>query len=63
MLLRLSSLAFTGMVTLLRLLPMSTTDQDIEIPVLRHPLAVLQRRVDTPRLTPRTGRFSPPCST
>ncbi len=51
MLLRLSYLALTGMVTLLRLLPMSNTDKDIEIIALRHQLAVLQRRVDKPRLT------------
>jgi putative transposase len=40
-LLRLSYLAFTGMVTLLRVLPMSNTDKDIEILVLRHQLTVL----------------------
>jgi hypothetical protein len=62
-LLRLSYLALTGMVTLLRLLPMSNTGKDIEILALRHQLAVLQRRVDKPRLTRPTGRFSPPCST
>jgi putative transposase len=50
-LLRLSYLALTGMVTLLRLLAMSNTDKDIEILTLRHQLAVLQRRVDKPRLT------------
>lgn len=63
MLLRLSYLALTGMVTLLRLLPMSNTDKDIEILVLRHQLAVLQRRIDKPGSPHRTGRFSPPCST
>jgi hypothetical protein len=50
-LLRLSYLALTGMVTLLRLVPMSNADKDIEILVLRHQLAVLRRRVDKPRLT------------
>ena len=63
MLLRLSYLALTGMVTLLRLLPMSNADKDIEILALRHQLAVLQRRVDKPRLTPPPGRSSLPCST
>ncbi|TWP51731.1 DDE-type integrase/transposase/recombinase [Lentzea tibetensis] len=51
MLLRLSYLALTGMVTCLRLLPLSSTDKDIEILVLRHQLAILQRQVDKPRLT------------
>ncbi|HET9254929.1 MAG TPA: integrase core domain-containing protein [Pseudonocardiaceae bacterium] len=51
MLLRLSHLALTGMVTLLRLLAMSRADKDVEILVLRHQLAVLQRRIDKPRLT------------
>jgi putative transposase len=50
-LLRLSYLALTGMVTLLRLLALSNADKDIEILTLRHQLAVLQRRVDKPRLT------------
>jgi transposase InsO family protein len=56
-LLRLSYLALIGMVTLLRLLPMSNTDKDIEILALRHQLAVLQRRVDKPRLTPPDRAF------
>jgi putative transposase len=56
-LLRLSYLALTGMVTLLRLLPMSNTDKDIEILVLRHQLAVLQHRVDKPRLTSADRAF------
>ena len=56
-LLRLSYLARTGMVTLLRLLPMSNTDKDIEILVLRHQLAVLQRRVDKPRFAPPDRAF------
>jgi transposase InsO family protein len=51
MLLRLSYLALTGMIRFLRLLVMSNTDKDIEILALRHQLAVLQRRVDKPRLT------------
>jgi putative transposase len=56
-LLRLSYLALIGMVTLLRLLPMSNADKDIEILALRHQLAVLQRRVDKPRLTPPDRAF------
>jgi putative transposase len=56
-LLRLSYLALTGMVTLLRLLPISNTDKDIEILVLRHQLAVLQRRVDKLRLTSADRAF------
>jgi hypothetical protein len=42
-LLRLFYLALTGIVTFLRLLPMSSTDKNIEILTLRHQLAVLQR--------------------
>ena len=36
---------------MIRLLPMSGTDKDIEILTLRHQLAILQRQIDTPRLT------------
>ncbi len=51
MLLRLSYLALTGMITMLRLLAMSNADKDVEILTLRHQLAVLQRQIDKPRLT------------
>ena len=57
MLLRLSYLALTSMITLMRLLAMSNTDKDIEILALRHQLAVLQRRVDKPRFTPPDRAF------
>jgi hypothetical protein len=56
-LLRLSYLALTGMVTLLRSLARSNADNDVEILVLRHQLAVLQRRVDKPRLTSADRAF------
>ena len=55
--LRLSYLVLPGMVTLLQLLPMSSTDKNIEILALRHQLTVLQRRVDKPRFTPPDRAF------
>src|SRR5258708_7814196 len=45
------------MFAFLRLLPMSSTDKDIEILALRHQLPVLQRHVDKPRLTPPDRAF------
>jgi hypothetical protein len=51
MLLRLAYRAATTAVTLLRLLPMSDRDKDIEILALRHPLMVLQRQVGKPAFT------------
>jgi putative transposase len=51
-LLRLPYLALTSVFTAIRLLPMSDTNKDIEILTLRHQLAILQRHVDKPRLTP-----------
>ena len=57
MLLRLSYLVLTSMVTLLRLLPMSSTDKNIEILTLRHQLTVLQRQIDKPRFTPPDRAF------
>jgi putative transposase len=56
-LLRLSYLALTGMVTFLRLLPMSNIDKDIEILALHHQLAILQRQVSKPRFTPPDRAF------
>jgi hypothetical protein len=37
-------LALTSVFTVIRLLPMSDTDKDIEILTLRHQLAILQRQ-------------------
>jgi hypothetical protein len=54
---RLPYLALTGMVAFLQLLPMSSTDKDIEILALRHQLAVLQRQIDKPRFTPPDRAF------
>src|SRR5258707_14574756 len=45
------------MIALIRLLPMSGTDKDIEILALRHQLAILQRQIDKPRLTPPDRAF------
>jgi putative transposase len=57
MLLRLPYLALTGVVTLIRLLPMSDLDKNVEILTLRHQLAILQRQIDKPRLTPPDRAF------
>ncbi|MEV0132574.1 integrase core domain-containing protein [Dactylosporangium sp. NPDC050688] len=51
MLLRLAYLAATNAFALLRLLPMSDRDKDIEILALRHQLLVLQRQVGKPTFT------------
>lgn len=51
MLLHLACLAATNAFALLRLLPMSDRDQDIEILALRHQLMVLQRQVSKPTFT------------
>jgi putative transposase len=53
-LLRLVYLSVTGMFGLLRRLPMSDRDKDVEILVLRHQVTVLQRQLGTAR-----PRFSP----
>ncbi|MBP2329519.1 transposase InsO family protein [Kibdelosporangium banguiense] len=55
--LRLPYLALTGVFALIRLLPTSNTDKDIEILILRHQLAILQRQVPKPRLTPPDRAF------
>lgn len=46
MLLRLAYLGVTNAFTLLRLLPMSNRDKNLEIPALRHQITVLQRHLD-----------------
>ncbi|MFF3878348.1 integrase core domain-containing protein [Streptomyces sp. NPDC001978] len=51
MLLRLAYLAVTNTFTLLRLLPMSSREKDMEILALRHQLLVLQRQVGRPAFT------------
>ncbi|WP_351232390.1 integrase core domain-containing protein [Streptomyces sp. NPDC002133] len=51
MLLRLACLAATDTLALLRLLPMSDRNKDIEILALRHQLRVLQRQVGKPAFT------------
>ena len=51
MLPRLPYLAVSSVFTVMGLLPMSDTAKDVEILALRHQLAILQRQVDTPRLT------------
>ena len=53
-LLRLVYLGVTNVFALLRLLPMRDRDKDVEILVLRHQIAVLQRQLGTTR-----PRFSP----
>lgn len=50
--LRLAYLALTNTFALIRLLPMSDRDKDVEILALRHQLAVLQRKVGKPAFTP-----------
>ncbi|GAA3485099.1 hypothetical protein GCM10018966_096310 [Streptomyces yanii] len=51
MLLRLAYLAVTNTFTLLRLLPMSEREKNIEILALRHQLLILQRQVGKPAFT------------
>src|SRR5258706_5497045 len=57
MLLRLPYLALTGVFTLIRLMPMSDSDKNVEILTLRHQLAIVQRQIDKPRLTPPDRAF------
>jgi putative transposase len=53
-LLRLAYLAVTNVFALLRLLPVSDRDKDVEILALRHQITVLERQLGKARL-----RFSP----
>ena len=59
MLLRLVYLSVTNMFALLRLLPVSDRDKDVEILALRHQVTVLQRQLGTtrPRLLPGDRAF------
>jgi hypothetical protein len=56
-LLRLPYLAVSGVFAFIRLLPVSDVDKEIEILTLRHQLAVLQRQMDRPRVTPADRAF------
>ncbi|GAB3853188.1 hypothetical protein GCM10027610_082720 [Dactylosporangium cerinum] len=57
MLLRLPYLALTSVFTLIRLIPVTDSDKNVEILTLRHQLAILQRQIDKPRLTPHDRAF------
>ncbi|MCW2641256.1 MAG: hypothetical protein JWP76_3562, partial [Dactylosporangium sp.] len=57
MLLRLLYLALTGVFSLIRLISMTDSDKNVEILTLRHQLAILQRQIDKPRLTPPDRAF------
>jgi transposase InsO family protein len=56
-LLRLPYLALTSVFTLIRLIPMTDSDKNVEILTLRHQLAILQRQIDKPRLAPPDRAF------
>jgi putative transposase len=56
-LLRLPYLVLTSVFAFIRLLPMSDVDKNVEILALRHQLAILQRQIDKPRLTPPDRAF------
>jgi hypothetical protein len=53
-LLRLAYLGMTNVFAMLRLVPMSARDEDIEILALRHQISVLQRQLGQQRV-----RFTP----
>jgi hypothetical protein len=54
-LLRLAYLGVTNAFALLRLLPLSHRDKDVEILALRHQLAVLHRQLGTEKVRVRPG--------
>lgn len=56
-LLQLPYLAVSSVFAVIRLLPMSAVNKDIEILTLRHQLAVLQRQIDRPRITQADRAF------
>jgi putative transposase len=58
-LLRLVYLSVTNVFALLRLLPVSDRDKDVEILILRHQVTILQRQLGTtrPRLSPSDRVF------
>jgi putative transposase len=56
-LLRLPYLALTSVFTLIRPIPMSDSDKNVEILILRQQLTILQRQTDKPRLTPPDRAF------
>ncbi len=62
MLLRLVYLSVTNVFALLRLLPVSDRDKEVEILTLRHQVTILQRQLGTtrPRLPRATGRSGRP---
>jgi hypothetical protein len=62
-LLRLPYLALTGVLSLIRLIPMTNSDKNVEILTLRHQLAIPQRQIDKPAPPHLTGRSSPPSCT
>jgi len=55
-LLRLAHLTVTNTFAVLRMLPMSDRDKDVEILALRHQLAVLRRHLGPRRLGTETAR-------
>jgi putative transposase len=56
-LLRLPYLAVSSVFSLIRLLPMSDVDKDIEILTFRYPLSVLQRQIDRARVSSADRAF------